>query len=140
MTHLRKIDNDFTVSEVIEYERKFHETLEELSDEENPNAEKVAYLGYMRCRREDPELDFDDYLENTTVRQAQKDAFGPQQEETVDDMLHRERAERMARWCLATGFPPSEFKNLTYIEQSAMVTVLLERQKAEQKAMARRGR
>lgn len=139
MTYLRKIDNDFTVAEVIEYERKFQETLEDLSDEETPNAEKVAYLGFMRCRRENPDLAFEDYVDNTTPRQAQVDAFGDNTEETPADQLHRQRAERMARWCLATGFAPSEYKRLTFVEQTAMINVLIERQKAEAKAMSRGG-
>jgi hypothetical protein len=144
MTGRRKIDNDFALSEVIEYERQFQELLEDLSDEESPQTEKVAYLGFMRCRREDPDLTFDEYISVTTARQAQIDAFGAGQEETIEDQLNKHRAERMSRWCLATGFAPSEYKKLTYIEQDAMVRVLIERKEAENKAMEkaskRRGR
>lgn len=135
MTSLRKADNDFTVSEVLEYQRKFKETIEEMSEYDNPNAEKVAYLGFMRCRREDTNLTFDFYIENTTAKQAQTDAFGGGPDEGErDDELHKDRAIRMSRWCLATGFPPSEYKTLTYVEQNAMVEVLIERAKEQNKA------
>jgi len=134
MTALRKIDNDFTVSEVIEYERRFNETLDELSDYENPNAEKVAYLGFMRCRRDDLTLTFDQYIESTSAKQAQIDAFGGQKEESIEDSLHVERSKRMARWCMATGFGPSEYRSLTFIEQNAFIEVLIERNKEQAKA------
>lgn len=37
----------------------------------------------------------------------------------------------MANWCLATGFPPSEYRQLTLAEHAAFVEVLIERNKAQ---------
>lgn len=135
MSNLRKIDKDFSYEELLEYESRFNESFDEIFDDTKPQAEKVAFLGFLCSRRDCPELTFDDYLDTIrTPLDAQKDAF------KVDDELSEylnelslERAKRMARWCQATGHPPSEFKKLTVIEQNAFVIVLEERNEEQLK-------
>lgn len=137
MANLRKIDKDFSYEELQEYEAKFNEPFEDIFDTSKPQVEKVAYLGYICARRDEPELSFDDYLDRVhSPLVAQNDAFKLDNEMAQYlEELHNERALGMARWCLATSFPPSEYKKLTLAEQQAFFIVLKERNDEQIKQM-----
>ena len=135
---LSRKDVDFTPAERIEYERRFNERFRDLADPDNHRYEKIAYVAYMRARREDPELTFDDYLDSLdNSLQLNIEAFGDSSdEEKLNAEMAYERACEEARWCLAMSFPPSEFRMLSTMEQNAYIDVLHER--AEEQAKARR--
>lgn len=144
MAKLRKIDRGFSFEELLEYENHFNEPFEDIFDNSKPQVEKVAYLGYICTRRDEPELTFDEYLDRVrSPNDAQNDAFklGDETAQYIEE-LNEERALRMARWCLATAFPPSEYKQLTLLEQQAFFIVLKERNDEQIKEMkkARRRR
>lgn len=142
MPNLRTSDNDFTIDEIVEYERKFVEPFHEIFDSEKPQIEKVAYVAYMKARRDDEDLDFDEFIDNlpfdiTKIAALAFGEFRPQTpgEEGEEfqwdtDLLRKEQAIRMARFCQGLAMSPSEYKNLTYIEQQAFIDVLEERNKA----------
>jgi len=69
-------DDDFTYAELIEYEDLAGESVDELKNEEKPRLKKIAYLGWIRAKRENQALSFVDYINNTEAEQIVKDAFG----------------------------------------------------------------
>lgn len=78
----RSKDDDFTPRELIEYENLFKEPIGEIENEEKPRIEKIAYLGFMKCRRLDETLSWNDYLDGLdSLEQASKDAFGEKKDE-----------------------------------------------------------
>lgn len=73
----RDKDADFTPKELIKYENTFGEPIGDIQNDEKPRIKKIAYLGWLKCVREDPDLTWDDYLDNLdSLEQAQRDAFG----------------------------------------------------------------
>lgn len=145
MTILRTSDNDFTIDEVVEYENRFVEKFEEIFDDSKPQTEKIAYVAYMKARRDEPSLDWDQFLDDLDGSRAAlaAAAFGEFRPETEEegwdcDSLRKERALRMARWCLGTSLPPSEYLKLTYIEQQAFIDVIKERNSEMKKGRGRR--
>lgn len=135
-TILRTNDNDFTVHEIEEYENEFLEPFEQVFDDARPQTKKIAFIAYLKARRENPNLQFQDYLRSITASPLELvgAAFGDFRPETEDDSwttddLRKERALRMARFCMGTGFAPSEYFRLTYIEQQAFIDVIEERNK-----------
>lgn len=82
MAKLRKKDDDFTPRELIRYEQTFREPIGDIQNDEKPRLEKIAFLGWIKCLREDPDLKFDDYLDAAeSLEQIQKDAFGDTSDE-----------------------------------------------------------
>jgi hypothetical protein len=72
-----KNDEDFTLKEMIEYERVFGEPLGAVTDDTKPRIKKIVYLGFMKRRRENSKLDFEAYLDlELSLEEVQKDAFG----------------------------------------------------------------
>ena len=70
-------DEDFTLKEMIEYERVFGEPLSAVTDDSKPRIKKIVYLGYMKRRRENPKLEFEEYQDlGLSLEEVQKDAFG----------------------------------------------------------------
>lgn len=139
MYSLSKIDNDFTLEEFDEFERRFKQRLSDAFQDPNaPRFEKIAYLGYMRARRDDSELTFDDYLDTLDDNdQMEQDALGG--DELLEE-IQRERDLEMARFCYATKIAPSEYLRLTWKQRQAFIDVLEERNKEIEKQNRRRGR
>lgn len=78
----RSKEDEFTPRELIEYENLFKEPIGEIENDEKPRIEKIAYLGYLKCRRLDDSLTFNDYLDGLdSLEQASKDAFGDKKDD-----------------------------------------------------------
>ncbi|AWN04113.1 tail assembly chaperone [Rhodococcus phage Peregrin] len=129
-----KNDDDFTYAELVEYEDLAGEPLDALNDSDRPRLKKIAYLGWIRAKRTQKGISFQDYIENTDATRIMADAFGEQSEEKKrrDELLDA-RAQKKARFCLYTGVQPSEFENLTLREQSAFVEAAEEKYKPPKK-------
>lgn len=75
----------FTLREMIEYETLFKEPLSDITKDDRPRMKKIAYLGFIKKRREDKDLTFDKYLDaGISADQAVVDAFGEQEEATEE--------------------------------------------------------
>ena len=86
MAKLKKDDTDFSLKEMIEYENLFNEPLSDISNDEKPRMEKIAYLAFMKCRRENETLSFKEYINSDpSLEQLQKDAFGELTEEKKEE-------------------------------------------------------
>lgn len=138
MPGLLKIDNDFTLEEISELEKRFRQRLSDAFDDDTkPKFEKIAYLGYLRARREDESLSFDEYLDTVdSTEDLQNQALGG--DELLEEIKYQKDLEQ-ARFCMALSMAPSEYKKLTFKERNAFVEVLEERNKNDEKA-AKRGR
>lgn len=68
--------DDFTYAELIDYEDYTGESIDELQNEDKPRLKKIAYLGFIRAKREDQNLRFDDYIKKYSADEIVKDAFG----------------------------------------------------------------
>lgn len=78
-------EDEFTLKEMIEYERVFGEPLGAVTDDSKPRIKKIVYLGFMKRRRDNAKLEFEDYLDlNLSLEEVQKDAFGDTEEEVVE--------------------------------------------------------
>lgn len=66
--------------EIMEYETLTKEGFDDLQDliqdSKRPKYANIAYLAWIRAKREDANLSFDDYITNTSANQVVKDAFG----------------------------------------------------------------
>ncbi|AOZ63674.1 hypothetical protein SEA_WEASELS2_85 [Rhodococcus phage Weasels2] len=76
-----KDDEDFTYAELVEYEDLAGEPLDALNDSERPRLKKIAYLGWIRAKRSNPGVKFQEYINETPAEKIMKDAFGEQTEE-----------------------------------------------------------
>ncbi len=68
-----------TFADIIEYEDLTGDSFDNLQDlitDKKPKYKNIAYIGWMRARREDPALKFGDYIVDTTGDEIVKDAFG----------------------------------------------------------------
>lgn len=82
MAELKKRDDDFTPAEMIEYETIVREPLSEIENGDKPRLKKFATLGWLRARRENPDLTIDQYIAGAkSFDEIMKDAFGDQSEE-----------------------------------------------------------
>lgn len=79
-------ENDaFTLREMIEYENLFKEPLSDITKDDRPRMKKIAFLAFLKKRREDKNLTFDKYLDgDPSPDQAVVDAFGEQEEATEE--------------------------------------------------------
>ena len=81
-------EDDFTLKEMIEYERVFGEPLGAVTDDSKPRIKKIVYLGFMKRRRGNEKLSFEDYLDlNLSLEEVQKDAFGDSAEEEAESAV-----------------------------------------------------
>lgn len=79
-------DENFSTREMIEYENNFREPFSEIQNADKPRIEKIAFLGFLKKRREVPDLTFKKYLEDDpSIDQIQIDAFGEQEEEEAPE-------------------------------------------------------
>ncbi|AWN03923.1 tail assembly chaperone [Rhodococcus phage Peregrin] len=80
-----KNDDDFTYAELVEYEDLAGEPLDALNDSDRPRLKKIAYLGWIRAKRTQKGISFQDYIENTDATRIMADAFGEQSEEKKEE-------------------------------------------------------
>ncbi len=97
MTQKNK-DEDFTYAELIEYEELIGESFEEIDNSKKPRLKKLATLGWIRAKRENPGLKFATYIDETEAEQIFKDATGFTGEEAEDEEKKSESvSEKPAR-------------------------------------------
>lgn len=71
-----------TVAEMISFEAQTRKSIETFFQEEGePRIQEIAILGHIKAKRENPALDFGDYVENTPLSEIVKDAVGSDDDE-----------------------------------------------------------
>lgn len=71
-----KDEIDWTVMEMIDFENNFKVPFSELSNKSVPRTAMVAYCGYLKRRRVDPQITYRKYLElNLSLEDLYKEAF-----------------------------------------------------------------
>lgn len=87
-------EDDFTYSELIEYEELIGEPFQAIDDDKKPRLKKLATLGWLRAKRETPGLKFSTYIDETDAEQIFKDAVGGDDTEEAKKETNSEKPER----------------------------------------------
>lgn len=72
---------DYTMEEMMEWEDLTEQPFESLQDATKPRMQKIAFLGHIVAKRDNPKLKFQDYIKGKSLTDVMKDAFGDLDEE-----------------------------------------------------------